>query len=160
MYSLKDLAELAGSTSRIYTLISTLHRVHASAYHHSPSNPVLEPFTLADVQGTVAPGFDGVRLESVPIVAPALWPQGGNELIEELSFTVRPGEHLLITGPNGVGKSAVARIVAGLWPTYRGLVSRPRTTGTDGVMFLPQRVYLSTGTLRDQVIYPHTPKST
>jgi ATP-binding cassette subfamily D (ALD) long-chain fatty acid import protein len=48
----------------------------------------------------------------------------------------------------------VARIVAGLWPVYRGLVSRPRTTGTDGIMFLPQRPYLSVGTLRDQVIYP------
>jgi ATP-binding cassette subfamily D (ALD) long-chain fatty acid import protein len=53
-----------------------------------------------------------------------------------------------------VGKSAVARIIAGLWPVYRGLVSRPRTNGTDGIMFLPQRPYLSVGTLRDQVIYP------
>jgi ATP-binding cassette subfamily D (ALD) long-chain fatty acid import protein len=37
---------------------------------------------------------------------------------------------------------------------YRGLVSRPRSVGTDGIMFLPQRPYLSVGTLRDQVIYP------
>jgi len=48
----------------------------------------------------------------------------------------------------------VARFVAGLWPVYRGLMSRPRTVGTDGIMFLPQRPYLSVGTLRDQVIYP------
>ena len=48
----------------------------------------------------------------------------------------------------------MARIVAGLWPVYRGLVSRPRSVGTDGIMFLPQRPYLSVGTLRDQVIYP------
>lgn len=48
----------------------------------------------------------------------------------------------------------MARIIAGLWPVYRGLVSRPRTTGPDGIMFLPQRPYLSIGTLRDQVIYP------
>jgi ATP-binding cassette subfamily D (ALD) long-chain fatty acid import protein len=37
---------------------------------------------------------------------------------------------------------------------YRGLISRPRSVGTDGIMFLPQRPYLSVGTLRDQVIYP------
>lgn len=155
MYSLKDLAELAGYTSRVYTLISTLHRVHADAYYPLPGARS-ELFSLSDVQGTIHKGFDGVRLENVPVVAPALFPMGGDELIDNLSFIVHSGEHLLITGPNGVGKSAVARIVAGLWPTYRGLVSRPRSVGTDGIMFLPQRPYLSTGTLRDQVIYPHT----
>ncbi|EDU47555.1 ATP-binding cassette protein [Pyrenophora tritici-repentis Pt-1C-BFP] len=111
--------------------------------------------SLADA-GTVHKGFDGIRLEHVPVVAPALHPMGGEELLESLSFIVHSGEHLLITGPNGCGKSAVSRIVAGLWPAYRGLVSRPRTIGVDGIMFLPQRPYLSTGTLRDQVIYPHT----
>ncbi|OCK85573.1 peroxisomal ABC transporter-like protein [Lepidopterella palustris CBS 459.81] len=138
MYSIKDLSELAGYTSRVYTLISTLHRVHADAYFPPPGTRP-ELYSLSDVQGTIHKGFDGVRLEHVPVVAPGLYPMGGDELIESLSFIVHSGEHLLITGPNGIGKSAVARIVAGLWPTYRGL-----------------RPYLSTGTLRDQVIYPHT----
>jgi ATP-binding cassette subfamily D (ALD) long-chain fatty acid import protein len=155
MYSIKDLSELAGYTSRVYTLISTLHRVHADAYSPPPGTRP-ELYSTCDIQGTVHKGFDGVRLEHVPVVAPALYPMGGDELLESLSFIVHSGEHLLITGPNGVGKSAVSRIVAGLWPTYRGLVSRPRSIGTDGIMFLPQRPYLSTGTLRDQVIYPHT----
>ncbi|EAW08256.1 putative peroxisomal ABC transporter (PXA1) [Aspergillus clavatus NRRL 1] len=155
MYSIKDISELAGYTSRVYTLISTLHRVHASAYY-PPRDSHAELYSLADVQGTIHNGFDGVRLEQVPIVAPSLYPRGGDELIESLSFIVHSGEHLLISGPNGVGKSAIARIVAGLWPVYRGLVSRPRGFGLDGIMFLPQRPYLSVGTLRDQVIYPHT----
>ncbi|KAM7224567.1 peroxisomal long-chain fatty acid import protein 2 [Rhypophila decipiens] len=152
MYSIKDLSELAGYTSRVYTLISTLHRAHANAYYVRGRENEL--YSLSDVQGTIQKGFDGVRLENVPIVAPALWPQGGEELIESLSLIVREGDHLLISGPNGIGKSAISRVIAGLWPVYRGLVSRPKNNGEDGIMFLPQRPYLSIGTLRDQVIYP------
>ncbi|KAL4928537.1 ABC transporter transmembrane region 2-domain-containing protein [Aspergillus undulatus] len=155
MYSIKDISELAGYTSRVYSLVSTLHRVHANAYY-PPRDAQSELFSLEDVQGTIHNGFDGVRLEQVPVVAPSLYPMGGDELLESLSFVVHSGDHLLISGPNGVGKSAIARIVAGLWPVYRGLVSRPRGFGLDGAMFLPQRPYLSVGTLRDQVIYPHT----
>ncbi|KAK2742467.1 hypothetical protein FQN57_005358 [Myotisia sp. PD_48] len=155
MYSIKDLSELAGYTSRVYTLVSTLHRVHANAYY-PPRGSQLELYSLSDVQGTIHSGFDGVRLEHVPVVAPALFPRGGDELIESLSFIVHSGEHLLISGPNGTGKSSISRIIAGLWPVYRGLVSRPRNIGEDGIMFLPQRSYLSIGTLRDQVIYPDT----
>jgi ATP-binding cassette subfamily D (ALD) long-chain fatty acid import protein len=154
MYSIKDLSELAGYTSRVYTLISTLHRVQANAYHPQRGTQA-ELYSLSDVQGTIQKGYDGVRLENVPVVAPALFPNGGDELINSLSVIVHSGEHLLVSGANGVGKSAVARIVAGLWPVYRGLVSRPRSVGMDGIMFLPQRPYLSIGTLRDQVIYPH-----
>ncbi|ETN46548.1 uncharacterized protein HMPREF1541_00733 [Cyphellophora europaea CBS 101466] len=158
MYSIKDLSELAGYTSRVYQLISTLHRVHSNSYgtHLRRSPGRIELYSLADVQGTVYLGYDGVRLEDVPVVAPALYPYGGDELIESLSFVVNSGNHLLISGSNGVGKSAISRIVGGLWPVYRGLVSRPRSNGQDGIMLLPQRPYLSIGTLRDQVIYPHT----
>ena len=155
MYSIKDLAELAGYTSRVFTLISALHRVNANAYY-KPRNRYPEEFSLADVEGSIVKGFDGVRLEGVPVVAPALYPNGGEELIDNLNMHVHSGEHLLIIGPNGAGKSSVSRLVAGLWPTYRGITCRPRATGQDGIMFLPQRPYLTQGTLRDQVIYPHT----
>lgn len=97
MYSIKDLSELAGYTSRVYTLISTLHRAHADAYYVRGRENEL--YSLSDVQGTIQKGFDGVRLENVPIVAPALWPQGGDELIESLSMIIRRGDHLLVSPP-------------------------------------------------------------
>jgi ATP-binding cassette subfamily D (ALD) long-chain fatty acid import protein len=96
MYSIKDLSELAGYTSRVYTLIATLHRGHANAYYPFRSGQN-ELFSLSDVHGTIQKGFDGVRFEHVPVVAPALWPQGGEELIESLSLIVRRGEHLLVS---------------------------------------------------------------
>ena len=155
MYSIKDLSELAGYTSRVYTLISTLHRVHAGQYE-PPRGTSPEPYSLGDILGTLHRGYDGVRFENVPLVAPAIFPLPGDLLIPSLSFTITPGAHVLISGPNGTGKSSIARILGGLWPVYRGLVSRPRNSGIDGIMFLPQRPYLASGTLRDQVIYPHS----
>jgi ATP-binding cassette subfamily D (ALD) long-chain fatty acid import protein len=137
-------------------MVVNLHALF-SANAYSPARGTFpELFSLPDIQGTLQRGFNGIRLEDVPVVAPSSFPHGGQEIVEPLSFVVQPGEHLLISGANGVGKSAIARILAGLWPVYRGLVSRPRRVPSDGIILLPQRPYFSVGTLRDQIIYPHS----
>src|ERR1700758_3065594 len=46
--------------------------------------------------------------------------RGGREVFRGLSFTVGAGDALLVTGPNGVGKSSLLRLVAGLVRPQQG----------------------------------------
>lgn len=175
MVSGKDMAELAGHTSRVYALLSTLHALNTDQYQSAPVSgasaltPAAPVYDLGHINGRLVVEDnvhdEMVQFDKVPIVAPAPGlERGGEELIKALELTVRPGEHVLIAGPNGVGKTGVARVLAGLWPTFEGIVRRPQS-----IMFLPQRPYLSLGSLRDQCawvdigrsdacrfIYPHS----
>lgn len=61
----------------------------------------------------------------------------------------------MITGANGTGKSSIMRVLAGIWPNFDGVITRPHP-GLNHILFIPQRPYLAIGTLRDQIIYPHS----
>ena len=50
--------------------------------------------------------------------------RGGRILFEDLSLTLRPGDAALVTGPNGVGKSSLLRIAAGLLRPTAGRLER------------------------------------
>ena len=60
----------------------------------------------------------------------------------------------MITGPSGVGKTSIVRILGGLWQCSSGEIRRPKTIGRKGIFFLPQRSYFFFGTLRSQLTYP------
>lgn len=125
MYAYKDLLELAGLTTRLYTLLSTLHS--------------LPPLPIPTDEGDLVALKDAdVAVPGTPLV-----------LVRRLSLALRAGEHLLIGGSNGVGKTAVARVIAGLWAARGGgQVTRPH--GKKGVFVVPQRAYMVAGTLLDQ----------
>jgi len=59
--------------------------------------------------------------------------RGGRVLFEGLSFTLEQGDAALVTGPNGVGKSSLIRLAAGLLSPAAGRIAgdAPRALLTD-----------------------------
>ncbi|XP_024515151.1 ABC transporter D family member 2, chloroplastic [Selaginella moellendorffii] len=56
-----------------------------------------------------------------------------------------------VTGPSGSGKTSFLRAIAGLWKSGQGTIAR---NSTMDVFFVPQKPYMTLGTLRQQLLYP------
>jgi heme exporter protein A len=61
--------------------------------------------------------------------------RGGRTIFKDVSFTLAPGEALLVTGPNGAGKTSLLRQVAGLLPLAEGSL---RLKGGDADAEIPE----------------------
>ncbi len=116
-----------------------------TAFHHAlerARSAVKAGSGLATAAGT-GPGFaaHGLRID-LP---------DGQALLPAVNIDFAPGERVLVNGPSGSGKSTLFRVLAGIWPFGSGVVKKPPHAQ---LLFLPQRPYLSLGSLREQLCYP------
>lgn len=155
MSSYKDVVELAGHTARVANMFQVLEEASQGIYQKTVVEKRKEVggFQIEFkgnqpiAKGKWIQSKDEIILGNVPIVTPNC-----DVVCPSLSFQLKPGQHLLITGPNGCGKSSLFRILSGLWPIYGGELHTPK----DSMFYIPQRPYMVIGNLRDQIIYPDT----
>uniref|UniRef100_A0A7S3MZ59 ABC transporter domain-containing protein n=1 Tax=Strombidium inclinatum TaxID=197538 RepID=A0A7S3MZ59_9SPIT len=169
--SYKDLQNLAGYTTLIHEMDEVLldltsgKFIRTQVVHEEPvdegdktvtssekEKKVSIPKAITKVNdmkdmGTIIYS-DNLKFVDVPILSP-----NGDVLIPKMNFEITPGMHLMISGPNGCGKSSLFRIMGSLWPVSGGTLYKPPS---DKIFYIPQRPYLPNGTLRDQIIYPHS----
>lgn len=130
IFSYRDLADLVATSARLDTFIQK-----AKAAAESPS-----PFTQAAARSDA-------RLRNVQVKAP-----DGRNLIAIDDLTIRPGETIWLRGDSGLGKTTLTKALAGFWPHGEGEIAR----AAGNWMFLPQKPWLSSGTVMEAAAYPLT----
>ncbi|XP_043485290.1 ATP-binding cassette sub-family D member [Leptopilina heterotoma] len=172
MSSYKELVALAGYVARVSEMLDVFRDAALCKYcrnvvtsgqsrmsNGSVSVPVEKVIEFQDgtpvIKGIVRESSDGsISLMDVPIVTPNC-----EVIVSKINIQIRPGDHLIITGPNGCGKSSLFRVISGLWPVYKGTLIRPSETcsvrnGRPALFYIPQKPYMTVGCLRDQITYP------
>lgn len=145
----REMSRLAGFTTRMTELVRVLNDINNGKYERTMvSNSESADSVIGPGRGTITFRDNVIKFEKVPLVTP-----NGDVLVKELSFEVKSGMNMLVCGPNGCGKSSLFRILGELWPSWGGKVTKPPR---GKLFYIPQRPYMTLGTLRDQIIYPHT----
>uniref|UniRef100_A0A8C7F4J1 ATP-binding cassette, sub-family D (ALD), member 3a n=1 Tax=Oncorhynchus kisutch TaxID=8019 RepID=A0A8C7F4J1_ONCKI len=150
----REMTRLSGFTMRITELMKVLKELNSGKYertmvsHQDKESEAVERVPLVPGSGQIINVDHIIKFEHTPLATP-----NGDILIKDLTFEVRSGTNVLVCGPNGCGKSSLFRVLGELWPLFGGQLTKPER---GKLFYVPQRPYMTLGTLRDQVIYPDT----
>ncbi|XP_072021661.1 lysosomal cobalamin transporter ABCD4-like [Amphiura filiformis] len=183
-----QISDIAAYSHRIGELIESLKSLPVNDYYpDKDDNEKIDPDDSklvairdtqklveeeADISSRMSPRGDingvdsqsiasGESLMAFQLDQVAICPPDKEEvLVKDLNLEITSSRNLMITGATGSGKTSILRVLHGMWPTAAGSVDRYPTVQPRDVMFLPQKPFLSDGTLREQIMYPAKVSST
>lgn len=141
----RELTRLAGFTARVTQLRQVLDELNQGRYERTM---VVGAENLQANGGKFIFQNNVIKFDRVPLITP-----NGDVLIKEISFDIKSGMNVLVCGPNGAGKSSLFRVLGELWPLFGGELTKPPR---GKLFYIPQRPYMTLGSLRDQLTYPHS----
>ncbi|OWZ14467.1 ABC transporter [Phytophthora megakarya] len=146
----RELTRLASFTTRITEMMETLADLDDGTFERFllDKEDTKPKQGLSERCGELHYRNHIIEFENVPLVTPT-----GDVLVSSLNLRVTTGMNVVVAGPNGCGKSSLFRTLGELWPLSGGKLTKPQR---NGLFYIPQRPYLTLGSLRDQVIYPHS----
>ncbi|XP_065919594.1 lysosomal cobalamin transporter ABCD4-like [Dysidea avara] len=142
-----NFSDIAGYTHRIGELLESLEIIERS--RKLKEKPVYIAATCKSPPSS--PDKQALITTSLSLAPPG-WDL---PLIRDLNFVWKKDECVLLYGPVGSGKSSLVRVFGGLWQPFAGFCDLLVDIGNTGVMFLPQQPFLITGSLTEQIIFPH-----
>lgn len=95
------------------------------------------------------PGQAGAAMVAEGICVHLAKGAGARALWQGAGLSVKEGEFVLLTAPEGSGKSCFFRALAGIWPHASGTVYMQGTS-----LFVPQRSHIPQGSLKQALTYP------
>ncbi len=131
--SYPQIAEWRAVIRRLLTFLNHMYELDALAKHRNK-------FTISYGPENI------ISTKDVTIVTPK-----GKTLLQNIDQTFNAGQHYVIKGPSGIGKSTFVRTLAGIWPFGQGNISLP---DNKNVIFLPQNSYMPLGTLKEALLFP------
>lgn len=89
-----------------------------------------------------------------------IFPDSNEPLLQDISFTVQPGEIAAITGSVGCGKSTLLNLATGFYPAENGSVrlgdisprQMDRNVLAQLIGYVPQEIVLFTGSVRENIL--------
>ncbi|XP_027058162.1 ATP-binding cassette sub-family D member 4-like [Pocillopora damicornis] len=142
-----DVTNMAGYVHRIGQLLEVFSDMKTETEQKTKEHP--EHF--GRVKNLASQDSDVIFKFSCVSYAP---PNCTDALVKDLDLEIRHGQNILVTGTTGSGKSSLFRILSGMWAPLSGEVIRFLPFDPKVVFFLPQKTFVTDGTLRQQLTYP------